>query len=222
MRRPISSSSASAARSLRSARGLRSGRRSAGFTLIEVMIAVGILTVGSVGILAMQQASTRGNLNARQMTTATNVTRVWVERVRRDALAWRSNITGDPNGVGSTNYIQLTPVAGESGWFAPNSPNVAESFGFNWHGEDTAIAGEMRYCTHINSRWVVQNQVARVDVRTFWYRRGDGAAGDTNQDLFPGCAAGGGEAAVTAELMAAAPRVHSVYASTLVRWRSPQ
>lgn len=202
----------------------RSSRtRSAGFTLIEVMIAVGILTVGSVGILAMQQASTRGNLNARQMTTATNVTRVWIERARRDALRWRSNITGDPNGVGATQYISATPLAGESGWIAPvNTNDPTERFGFDWYGQNTQVQGDIRYCTHINTRWVVVNQVARVDVRTFWYRRGDGADGATHQDLFPNCGAGGGEAAVSVELTAPSPRIHAIYASTLVRWRNPQ
>lgn len=198
----------------------KSSRKSAGFTLIEVMIAVGILTVGSVGILAMQQASTRGNLNARRMTTATNVARIWVERVRRDGLAWTSNVTGDPNGIAATNYIQATPVAGDSGWFAPTSPDPTESFGFDWHGQDTNVIGDIRYCTHINTRWVVVNQVVRVDVRTFWYRRGDGAAGDTNQDLFPNCGSGGGEALVGVELATVSPRIHALYASTLVRWRS--
>lgn len=192
---------------------VRSAKR--GFTLIEVMIAVGILTVGSVGILAMQQASTRGNLNARRMTTATNVARIWVERVRRDALAWTSNVSGSPNGISATNYLQLTPVAGDSGWFAPASPDPTESYGHDWHGQDTSVEGDIRYCTHINTRWVVVNQVARVDIRTFWYRRGDG-----NQDLFPNCGAGGGEAAVGVELATLSPRVHAIYASTLVRWRS--
>ena len=114
---------------------------------------------------------------------------------------------------------------GPSGWFAPiaDDPSV-ESYAFDWFGRDVdpANPGDIRYCTHINTRWVVVDQVARVDVRTFWYRRGDGAAGNTNQDLFPGCGANGGEAPVTAELAAASPRVHAVYASTLVRWRNPQ
>lgn len=197
-------------------------KRSAGFTLIEVMISVGILTVGSVGILAMQQASTRGNLNARQMTTATSVTRTWVERVRRDGLDWTSDVTGSPTGIGATTYLQFTPALDQSGWIAPVSIDPNESYGFNWHGEDTDVAGDIRYCTHINLRWVVINQVARVDVRTFWYRRGDGAAGNTDQNLFPNCGAGGGEAAVGIDLASAAPHVHAVYASTLVRWRSAQ
>ena len=213
-------SSTSASTSTTSTR--RRSVRTSAFTLIEVMIAVGILTVGSVGILAMQQASTRGNLNARRMTTATSVSRIWVERVRRDALAWTSNVVGSPNGIAATNYIQATPVAGESGWFAPNSPDPEESYGFDWFGADTNVASEIRYCTHINTRWIVANQVARVDVRTFWYRRGDGAASETNQDLFPNCGAGGTEAAVGIELATPSPRLHAIYASTLVRWRSPE
>ncbi len=191
-------------------------RRSLGFTLIEVMIAIGILTVGSVGILAMQQATTRGNMNARRMSTATSVTRIWVERIRRDTLKWRSN-TG--MGFGATDYIQATPPNTDSGWFAPQPPVEfpGESYAFDWHGNDEGNPPDMRYCVHINTRWVVPNEVARVDVRTFWYKRSD----IVDQDLFPNCNSGGGEAAVTAELNSPNPRLHAVYASTLVRWTRP-
>ncbi|MEM6956282.1 MAG: prepilin-type N-terminal cleavage/methylation domain-containing protein [Myxococcota bacterium] len=186
----------------------RARSKRAAFTLIEVMMAIAILTVGSVGILAMQQASTRGNMNARQMTTATSVTRNWIERIRRDALNWRNNQAG---GTAGTTYLQNVP----SDWAAPLDGVNGERVGADWFGRD-AVAPNQRYCTHIRLQWVVQNSVARADVRTFWYKR---STGDGSENLFPNCGAAGGEAAVTAELAALNPRVHVVHASTLVRWR---
>lgn len=178
-------------------------------------MALAIMSVGAVGIMALQQASTRGNMQARQMSAATAVTRTWLERARRDALGWNVNQVA---GIAMTQYLVNTPPAGASGWFAPTPAAGAESWGFDWFGRDTRDASAMQFCTHLQTRWVVVGQVIRVDARTFWYRRGDGTAGSSNQTLFPNCAAGGTEGAVTAELALTAPRVHSIQASTLVRW----
>ena len=44
--------------------------RRRGFTLIEVMIAIGIMTVGSLGILSMHHAVSGANRAAHEMNTA--------------------------------------------------------------------------------------------------------------------------------------------------------
>ena len=59
-----------------------------GFTLIEVMIAIGIMTVGSLGILSMHHAVSRANREAREMNTAIAITERWIERVERDGEHW--------------------------------------------------------------------------------------------------------------------------------------
>ncbi len=188
-----------------------------GFTLIEVMMAMSVMTIGALGIMSMQQASTRGNMSARQMTVASQSTQLWLDRTRRDAVGWNQ-----PNvaAIAGTSILSNLPAAGSSGWFTPAPTMPGESAGFDWFGNEVALA-QGRYCTQLNLTWVISGQLVRVDARTWWHRRGNGD-GDTSfadGTLFPNCGTGS-EAAVTGELeTSAAPRLHSVYASTLVRWR---
>ncbi len=52
-----------------------------GFTLIEVMIAIMVLTIGLLGAGAMQLSSTKGNANACDMTEATNLALNQIESI---------------------------------------------------------------------------------------------------------------------------------------------
>ena len=95
----------------------RSVRRRAGYTLIEVMMALGVLTAGAVGLMAMTQASTRGNMEAREMTVATQLTQRWMERLRRDAMNWTaSSRTLNPLQLANTTYLRTVPNPGAGRW----------------------------------------------------------------------------------------------------------
>lgn len=183
-------------------------------------MAVGILTVGAVGIMSMHQASTMGNMYARQMTTANQVNQLWLERLRRDAIQW--NAPG-PTGLVGTQYLRATPVGEDpSGWFTPEGNlDVAEFFAFDFYGNDTQDNEAMRFCTNVQLRFTDATATTiRVDVRTWWHRRirgRDGAA--ANASLYDGCAQGN-EAAIDTELLAVPSRLHAVYGATVVRWRS--
>ncbi len=58
-----------------------------GFTLIEVMIAIVVLTIGLLGAGAMQLSSVNGNANASRMTEATNLALDQVESI----MSWDFN-----------------------------------------------------------------------------------------------------------------------------------
>ncbi len=200
-----------------------------GFTLIEVMMALAVMTVGAVGLLSLQSATTRGNAEARAMTVANQVNQLWLERLRRDALRWTSP---DPTALRSAagpRFLRNAPLPGGgwSGWFAPvdpaPEPGAPVSAGFDYRGIDTLDPNEMAYCTHVNLRWVDPGQTLRADVRTFWHRRGHGTdAAFSDLRLFRGCAVGA-EDGVTAELDSPAPRLHAVRGSVVLRWtRLPQ
>ena len=62
--------------------------RREGYTLIEVMTAIGILMVGSAGIFAMEQGAIIANAEARRLATAQQIAGTVAERIRRDAMAW--------------------------------------------------------------------------------------------------------------------------------------
>ena len=90
-----------------------------GFTLIEVMIAIGIMTVGSLGILAMHNAVSGANRTANEMNTALAITERWMERIDRDALLWTERGI-NTSSLNSTAY--LSEIAGSvapTGWFTP-------------------------------------------------------------------------------------------------------
>ncbi len=187
---------------------VRRNRREGGFTLIEVMMALAILTVGAVGILSMQSASTRGNINGRRMSVGTQRSSVWIERLRRDALFWQ--IAGDP--VGAAPQSQYLPRVGGD-WFVPVSIDPLETAAANWTGQDLAGTQLPQYCTHVRLSWAIPNQSIRADVRTYWSK----AHGREHELVTNGCALGT-EASVSIDLASAAPDLSAVYSSTLLRW----
>ncbi|MBC7170925.1 MAG: prepilin-type N-terminal cleavage/methylation domain-containing protein [Polyangiaceae bacterium] len=193
-------------------------KQRAGFTLLEVMIAVGLMTVGALAIMAMQQAATRGNIEARQIGTATDITSRWVERLRREAIGW--NQTGEtvPAAAGTLAAINGAPNT----WFRAPAATFAGDVGpaFDWMGLPLANpAGQaISYCTFVRLRWVSTGSSMRADVLTWWHRRG--AGGDpaiSDLSLFANCGEGV-EANVIANLGSSTTVLRSVSASTLLRW----
>ena len=53
-----------------------------GFTLIEVMISIMILTIGILGMMVMQTTAIQGNAKASTMTIASNIAASQIERIR--------------------------------------------------------------------------------------------------------------------------------------------
>ncbi|WP_281645616.1 type IV pilus modification protein PilV [Parendozoicomonas sp. Alg238-R29] len=56
-----------------------------GFTLIEVLVALVVLSIGILGMLGMQAYSLQSNLSAEHRTQASIITMDLVERMRSDA-----------------------------------------------------------------------------------------------------------------------------------------
>ncbi len=62
--------------------GNRLDRSQAGFSLLEIMISVVILSIGLLGLAAMQEIATSGNVGANGLTVATNLATEMIERVQ--------------------------------------------------------------------------------------------------------------------------------------------
>lgn len=60
----------------------RLDRRQAGFSLLEVMISVVVLSIGLLGLAAMQEIATSRNVGANDLTVATNLATEMIERVQ--------------------------------------------------------------------------------------------------------------------------------------------
>jgi len=82
--------------------GIRAVQKDAGFTLIEVVIAISILAVGLLGVAAMQTSAIRVNSAAGQMTVRMNWAQDKMEELK--ALAFSDSwleAAGNPPGVDS-------------------------------------------------------------------------------------------------------------------------
>jgi type IV pilus assembly protein PilV len=189
-----------------------------GYSLVEVMMAVAVMTIGATGILAMQQAATRGNLEARQLTTATIVVETWLERLKREAsLYWTTQVPAVAS-LPSRALNLRQAVVGVAPWFSP-SPAVGstESYAFDFWGRDTTINANQTYCAQARMQWVYVGSTMRADVRVWWHRRGSGDVTQHDARVYrtPLCGAGSEDA------MTGDPRLKFVYGSTLLRWSAP-
>lgn len=178
--------------------------RSRGYTIIEVMMAVILLVIGSAGIAAMQKAATFGNMRAKQLSVATHIGQTWMERLRTDAIVWTQPGLTKPqaSNVGNTQWLGQVN-AQPNIWFRPNDVPTRGSAGFDALGNDVpgVSADSAVYCTHLRLNWMykvgaaatgAQPELIRADVRVFWARdaRQWTMAGVANGNAQAICAAG--------------------------------
>jgi hypothetical protein len=163
------------------------------YTVVEVMMSLGILALGAVGVVALQKVTLISNSDARNRTTATAIAQSWMERLRTDAIQWnKERLTpGASDDLGETIWLkqqQLDPQwylgnpVSPKGWFSPTSiqkyaTSDADLLGASFDpGDDPAL--RPAFCTQIrltdlNSTGVsVLPRLMRVEVRTFWERAG--------------------------------------------------
>ncbi len=189
--------------------------RRAGYTLIEVMVAVAVLTVGAMSILALNAAAIRGNMAARELSTATQVASVWLERLQMDATRFRGTRLQrrTPTALTNTYWLRNVPPVGTAPtWFTPVVPAATTFFpNFDFYGVGTNVAANQHYCTNIRLAWVHDSNSIRADVRVWWLRRSPQAVTTGLGSCAPGIDPN--------TLSGRAPRdIHVVQASTVVRW----
>jgi prepilin-type N-terminal cleavage/methylation domain-containing protein len=161
-------------------------KRSRGYSLIEVMMSLGILAVGTTGVIALQKVALVGNTNARMGDAARQVAGTWVERLKTDALQWN-----DPMGISDLAETRWLTVAGT---YNPTNPPNANSWvraptvqGWSSpladiHGGDVFDQNSRDgvFCTHLQLARAVQKKYSvggqthpiavRAVVRVVWRR----------------------------------------------------
>ncbi len=189
-----------------------------GFTLVEVMVSLGVMTIGAMAILAMQQQIIRGNVHARQVTTATQIAQNVIERLKMDAVGW--NAPGVPPAAceylknvtpGTIGNFQTLPFVVQ----ANGGVTRFQSNAFDYYGDDldmqAGAPADLHYCASYRLSFVyANNRIIRADVRVWWPRDGEAAIRtdyplcvDDNATLNPGGSA--------------INRYHIVYLSTVIR-----
>ena len=152
-----------------------------GFTVIEVLIAMTIMMIGAAGVITMQKTAIQANLEARKTDVANSIARMWVERLRRDAMQW-TIVPGNGSAVtiNNTAAVLLNPTQ----WAFPtgeyvNNVGPVMSEGFDILGRDLA-AGDISqsvFCVNVAITPLTASAPAllRADVRVLWPRNISGA-----------------------------------------------
>jgi len=196
-----------------------SGRR-AGFNLIELMVSMAVMSVGTAALFALQGYVARSNMTSKEMTIATSIAENWAERIKTDALNWTRE--GLPEDILSNTGYLLVINDFENTWkespatyndlfgHAPGSDLTGNEI-TPWPPTDDNIT--IGFCTHLKFNWVTIGSVMRVDIRVIWPRRPSGAVFATD---FPFCVCDDGDGLDTDGN--GVDDYHAVYTSTLVRW----
>jgi Tfp pilus assembly protein PilV len=190
------------------------------------MLSLGVMTIGAMAIIGMQQQTTRANVYAREMTTASQIAQTMIERLKLQALGW-NQVTTNP-----TADLALAPSLSQintstPGNFMSFTPITATGFGtsrilsnaFSYVGDDMNLTGastnvlaSVRYCASYRLTWVYANfRAMRLDVRVWWTKEAPShsiiadfpACADNNTDLNP--------------LGSQVDNYHVVYMSTVLR-----
>lgn len=202
----------------------RRAARQAGFTLVEVMLAVSVLIVGALGFTALQGATSISIQSAYETNIALDFQETWVARLQRDALAWRGSGSAT---LGQTQYLRADNL---DEWFVPTPPADVtwESWAADAFGRDTRTNSAMRYCVNVRlsnaHRFNPTGAPAsdsdidmlRADVRVWWYRSGNSR--DVTNRTIAAMNTTGCQTVPTAEQLASG-FIRRVVTSTMLRWR---
>ncbi|MBU1419951.1 MAG: prepilin-type N-terminal cleavage/methylation domain-containing protein [Proteobacteria bacterium] len=88
-----------------------------GFTLLEVMIAVVVLSIGVIAVYAMQMTSITGNAAANQLTASTNTAAIIVEEIVNmpyNSANYDFDIDTDGDGIIDTDLATFTDGLGSN------------------------------------------------------------------------------------------------------------
>jgi type IV pilus assembly protein PilV len=196
---------------------------SAGYTVVEVLMALAVLAVGATGIIAMQKAALIGNTRARNLTTASTIASAWLDRLKLDALWWRKATNGTST-INKTRWLKVvgedfpTKTGDEGTWMRPAldmaagySP-LADVRGVDLTDENSA---HVAFCTHVRLTQLMPTML-RAEVRVFWLKNQGSSVSDAYAGTINGnklCASDGGYVGAVG---AATNRYHFVYMSAAV------
>lgn len=146
-------------------------RNQAGYTMVEVMMALALLTVGILGIVSLQRVAVVSNGHAKNLAIAQRIAQSWATQMQMDSSTWRS--------AGTLPGVLTTP---NSTWARP--PEVVDRIGGAFDSLGAPLkdddADQAAYCTHVRLSWLYGNAAAngnaliRAEIRVFWRRDGHG------------------------------------------------
>ncbi|HTQ42636.1 MAG TPA: hypothetical protein VMI75_07735 [Polyangiaceae bacterium] len=166
----------------------------AGYTAVEIMMALTVMTIGAAAVMSLQKTSVTGNFDARETDLASSIARTWVDRLHRDAMNWTMPNNTFPTVSNFSNAALLSsPAYGK--WALPNfemgqtNPETM-SYAFDMLGRDipsgqaTGSPSPVVFCVNYRLQWLVAPNLSpaagsglavepgliRVDLRVLWPR----------------------------------------------------
>lgn len=177
-----------------------------GYTVVELMMALAIFSIGVTGLVATQVVTARSNLHAKDLAVATQFARSWQERLAMDSGLW-----GGPSGwaLSNTTWLKVVDTNQNATWILPASDGT---FGpaAGARGEEVTLA-KAYFCTHIRLTKLVNrlgSGLVRSEVRVFWPK---GPVAWSDGDAYCDVAAD------IDDLGAATDSFHFVYTATSIR-----
>lgn len=196
--------------------------RARGYTAVELLMSVAILSIGVTGVVAMQKVTVTSNQHAKNLAIATQVGQAWIDQLRADALSWNHPSAQSPaSDLNQTVWLNNVPNGNDPEWFRPDWDS-ARDFGASFDAlgrpADPEGTTAIPFCAHLRLSWLYQplgtmagNGLIRAEVRVFWLREGQsGLAGRAV------CAS----AEVPEDIGQAIDRYHLVYNVSAIRQNS--
>ncbi|MGC4092140.1 MAG: prepilin-type N-terminal cleavage/methylation domain-containing protein [Polyangiaceae bacterium] len=159
-----------------------------GYTFVELLMSIMILSIGVTGVIAMQKVTVTSNQHAKDLAMATQLAQSWMDQLHADALAWNhpsaQRATTD---LGDTVWLSNVQQSATT-WVLPEW-STTRRFGpaFDARGVSINAAtspNDVKFCTHIRLSWLYQptgivtgGGLMRAEVRVFWLRDGQARSG---------------------------------------------
>jgi len=169
-------------------------RNRRGFTLIEVMVSLGVMTIGAMAIIALLAHIMRSNAQSRQTNIAMNLSQKWVDRLKEDAHSWTQAAAkaGSPDVaevLAGTLYLRNVTSPPSATFIPFPAGSAVVSTAFDYQGRDIALppsgGDAVFFCAAYRANWIYFGSTMRVDVRVFWPRANTNANIATD---WPSCA----------------------------------
>lgn len=157
----------------------RVSRRVRGYTVVELMMAMAVMTIGLGGIIAMQKVTVSSNMNAKNVAIATHIAQGFLDELAAESHAWTQN----DNFMNTVWLSKVGPQGTSPEWFAPTYSAVrAMGQGFDALGNpvvDDNLTSDALFCVHARLTWLNGQNVGkrgggaiRTEVRVYWRREG--------------------------------------------------
>jgi type IV pilus assembly protein PilV len=132
---------------------------SEGFTLIEVMVALVVLLIGTMGVMGLQYYAVTGNAFSREIRTSTGMTQDMIERVKD--IPYASIAAG-------TDAMTVEPSYSGNVLFTRRWWTVANCLGFPLAGDDGSCVNPVAAACSSVPDGAVASPVTAIKVRTCW------------------------------------------------------